>query len=451
MDRGNVTSGAAFKTALRGTGILMLILSMTGIGAFFYIRHHMIADLQDQILEDHLILYETYENADQKALIDAIEALSQPFSSTLHSFGLFDLAGRHLAGQITVLPGQYGWSQISLSGATKEAGQQTQLLVLRRELGGMVLIIGRDLEQIQSKEELLIVTLGIAGLILSLSFLAIGYHSSRISLRKLDGITRVLFAVSQGDQQIRLHISQQNDQIDRVAVAINQNLDRLSDLMATTKASAAAIAHDLRTPLSRAFLALDQAELQVEKGVDPRDALDELGNELSRLRSIFDVILRISRQESPSLTAVPLAPLLADLAETFGPVAEENGQRLTLHPVSPDLVLASDAAMLSQLIANLLQNALNHTPAGTDIAFGASAATHLWVRDNGPGIPESEREKVFALFYSLDPNRTGGGNGLGLALVQAIADRLGARILLSDANPGLQIDIVFFVKNTTGA
>lgn len=441
MDRGNVTSGAAFKTALRGTGLLIVILSVTGCGAFLYMRHHMLRDLQDQILEDSVVLTEIYENADQAAVIDTIDALRQPFDSHLRFFGLFDRAGRPLGGEITVLPPRSGWSELPAP----------PLLVLRRDLGQMVLVIGRDVTQIRDKERLLILTLGVAGAILCLSFLAIGYQSSRKSLRKLDGIARVLFQVSQGDQQVRLHISKQNDQIDRVAVAINQNLDRLSDLMATTKASAAAIAHDLRTPLSRAFLALDQAELAVEKGAEAQGALEDLGQELSRLRSIFDVILRISRldQENPPLTQVPLGPLLADLAETFAPLAEENGQSLTLHPVAPDLVLDTDAAMLSQLIANLLQNALNHTPAGTQISFGAEAG-HIWLRDTGPGIPAAERDKVFALFYSLDPNRTGGGNGLGLALVQAIADRLGARITLSDADPGLRVDLVFFVKDKTG-
>lgn len=441
MDRGNVTSGAAFKTALRGTGLLIFILSVTGLGAFLYIREHMMRDLQDQILEDSVVLTEIYENADQAAVIDTIDALRAPFQSNLRYFGLFDRQGTHLGGEIATMPPRSGWTDLG----------KPPLLVLRRDLGQNVLVIGRDVTQVRDKERLLIITLGAAGVILCLSFLAIGYHSSRLSLRKLDGITRVLFQVSQGDQQVRLHISKQNDQIDRVAVAINQNLDRLSDLMATTKASAAAIAHDLRTPLSRAFLALDQAELLVEKGNDPRNALDDLGTELTRLRSIFDVILRISRldQENLPLSAVSIAPLLADLADTFGPVAEENGQSLTLHPVAADLIWDTDAAMLSQMIANLLQNALNHTPAGTQISLGAEMG-HIWLRDTGPGIPACERDKVFALFYRLDPNRTGGGNGLGLALVQAIAERLGARITLSDAQPGLQVDLVFFVKDKTG-
>ena len=172
--------------------------------------------------------------------------------------------------------------------------------------------------------------------------------------------------------------------------------------------------------------------------------------ELMRLRSIAEAILRIARLEasqgSLGFSRIPLAPLLADLAETFGPVAEEKGQSLSLESVATDLSVTGDAAMLSQLLANLIQNAINHCPAGTAITMGAAAANgtpRLWVADTGPGIPESERERVFELFYRIDPNRTGDGTGLGLALVRAIATRLGARVELSDAGPGLRVDVLF--------
>lgn len=443
MDRGSVTSGAAFTTALRGTGVLLGILLVTGFLSFTYIQHHMMDDLKDRISEDFTVLDEINRDSGQAALIDTLAALRQPFGRALRSFGLFDRAGQHVAGDITALPAQSGWSQ-----SAGAAAQGSPHLLLRRDTGAHILVIGRNIEDIAEKERQLILTLVAAGGILALSFLLIGYRSSASSLRKLDGIATVLAQVSQGDSAVRLHISPQNDQIDRVAVAINRNLDQLSNMIATTKASAAAIAHDLRTPLSRAFLAIDQAQMQADRGADPRDALDVASGELTRLRSIFDVILRISRisQESTPAAAQPLAPLLADLAETFAPVAEENGQSLTLHPVDPGLVIAADGAMISQMLANLLQNALNHCPSGTQIAFGAQGGAgglHLWVADTGPGIPLAERDKVFALFYRLDPSRAGGGNGLGLALVKAIADQLGARITLTDAQPGLRVDIAF--------
>jgi signal transduction histidine kinase len=256
--------------------------------------------------------------------------------------------------------------------------------------------------------------------------------------------------VSEGDTLARLTVTADNDQIDRVARAMNLHLDRLGVLIATTRASAAAIAHDLRTPLSRAFLVLDRAQTALEAGLDPRPAIEGVEAELTRLNSICDTILRISRLEASKggggLGPVALAPLLADLTETFAVLAEERGQILTLAPVPEALEIRGDAAMLSQLMANLLQNATNHCPAGARIGLGVTPLRRgvvLWVVDDAPGIAPEEREKVFAPFYSIDPNRTGGGNGLGLALVKAIADRLGAKIALGDAAPGLRVEVEF--------
>ena len=111
---------------------------------------------------------------------------------------------------------------------------------------------------------------------------------------------------------------------------------------------------------------------------------------------------------------LPLAPLLADLAETFEPLAEDNGQTHTLLPVAAGVAVLGDVAMLVQLVANLIQNAISHCPGGTAIALGAfqaQCAVVLWLADTGPGIPEAEREKVFELFYRDDPNRSEGGQG----------------------------------------
>jgi signal transduction histidine kinase len=280
--------------------------------------------------------------------------------------------------------------------------------------------------------------------------LILGFGASLQTQRKLDHMTRTLDRVSQGDVNARLPVAPGQDQIDRVSAAMNLHLDRLSMLMQTTRASAAAIAHDLRTPLSRAFLLIDRAQTTLDEGQDARDLIDGIEAELVRLNAIFDAIMRISRLETAqaevTFVAVPLAPLLTDLAETFAPVAEERDQSLTLAPVPANLTLRGDAAMLAQLIANLIQNAINHCPAGTAITFGAKAEAgqvRLWISDTGAGIPEAEYDKVFELFYRIDPNRTGGGNGLGMALVKAIAERLGGHIVLSDAKPGLRVDVTF--------
>lgn len=454
MDRASVISGAAFKTAVRGTLILVAILIISSIVAFYYLEHEMLGALEIQITEDQIVLTQIYNETGTEGLIQVISNLRQPLGVNLWVVGLFDAGGQRLAGNIDLAPDLLSWSRRSLPIDGNTVAQQpldtASFYVNRSALDQFTLLVGRNLSLVDLQERRMIIALAVMGVVIGSSFLVLGYRASLHSLRKLDAMADTLDLVSKGDEQARLVVSPQFDQIDRVSRAMNAHLDRLSVLMQTTRASAAAIAHDLRTPLSRAFLLLDRAQTAAEAGDDPRPMIDEIEAELTRLRSIFDAILRISRLEqdkgTAGFTTVFLAPLLADLAETFGAVAEDNGQILILTPVSADLSMTGHATMLSQLVANLLQNAISHCAAGAVITLGASpelGKTKVWVSDNGPGIALSERDRVFELFYRIDTNRTGGGNGLGMALVKAIADRLGGQITLSDASPGLRVDVTF--------
>ena len=458
MDRASVTSGAAFKTAVRGTLILVAILILSGIVAFYYLQREMLGALETQIADDRIVLTQIYGEGGQAALIEVINSLRHPLRVKLWVVGLFDANGQKLAGNIDLAPDLVGWSRRLL---TIEVGDTDQSLtdtarfyVNQSSLDQFSLVVGRNLSLVDLQERRLIIAFAVMGVVIGASFLLLGYWASLQSLRKLDAMAKTLDLVSKGDEHARLLVSPQNDQIDRVSHAMNAHLDRLSVLMQTTRASAAAIAHDLRTPLSRAFLAVDRAQTTIDAGEDPRPMIDEIEAELTRLRSIFDAILRISRLEQDNgtvgFTTVPLAPLLTDLAETFGAVAEEHGQTLTLAAVAADLSVKGEGPMLSQLLANLIQNAINHCAAGNVITLGAdsaSGAVRIWLADTGLGIPKSEQDRVFELFYRIDPNRTGGGNGLGMALVKAIADRLGGRITLSDAGPGLRVEVIFPVQS----
>ncbi len=454
MDRASVTTGAAFKTAVRSTLIMLLVFVVFSVVAFYYLQRAMLDAIELQVTEDKIVLTQIYNEEGPTGLVEAISELRRPLGASLHAVGLFDASGQRLAGNIDIAPSLFGWSRQILALSTSKAlavpNLAASFYLNLSKLDDLTLVVGSNLALVQLQETRMIAALAGLGLALSACFLGLGYAISLKSLRKLKHMGDTLARVSHGETGIRLAISPENDQIDRVAQVMNVHLDRLSELMLATRASAAAIAHDLRTPLTRAYLQLDRAQAALDAGTDPRSQLDQVEGELIRLQSIFDAILRISRLESVADTSgfsqVALAPLLGELAETFGPLAEDNGQTLTLSSVAPDLCIYGDGPMLSQLIANLVQNAINHCPAGTAVSIGAkpeTGAVRIWVSDTGPGIPESERKRVFEIFYRVDPNRTGQGNGLGMALVKAIADHLGAQITLSNAAPGLRVDIVF--------
>ena len=453
MDRGSVTSGAAFKTAVRATLVFAAVLILSAFTAYFYVQQEMTTTLENEIIEDRGLLAQIYADQGELGLVDAINSMRHTLRTEFRAVALFDPSGAKLAGNIDAAPATLGWLRQSVTMVAKSTPTQkvTENFYLNTAmLGPFVLVVGRNLTLIELQEGRMLWAFALMGLVFSAAVLAIGYFTSLQTLIKLERISTTLDLVSQGDPTARADVSDRNDQIDRIARGMNRHLDRLSQLLAVTKASAAAIAHDLRTPLSRAFLSVDSAYAALNKGLDPTAALDGVASELGRLRSVFDAILRISHLESSDarvgLVAVPLAPLLAEMAETFAPIAEERGQTLTLAPVPATLAAPGDPAMLAQLAANLVQNAITHCPAATTIILDATAIngqTRLTVTDNGPGIPAADRDRVFDLFYRNDPNRSGSGNGLGLALVKAIADHIGAKVLLSDAEPGLRVEVIF--------
>jgi signal transduction histidine kinase len=138
-----------------------------------------------------------------------------------------------------------------------------------------------------------------------------------------------------------------------------------------------------------------------------------------------------------------LSELLERVHHLYQPVAEDHQHDLTAS-IEPGVMIVGDAELLTQLFSNLVENALKHTPAGSRICIGLVASPVVAsVTDDGPGIPESQRQKVFRRFYQLSGSRSTGGHGLGLSLVAAIAGLHNGSVTLADAVPGLKVSVQF--------
>jgi signal transduction histidine kinase len=135
---------------------------------------------------------------------------------------------------------------------------------------------------------------------------------------------------------------------------------------------------------------------------------------------------------------VDLSALVTTLAEAYAVVAEEAGKRLEVQVV-PDQRLHGDAALLRQMLSNLMDNALTH--GGQRLRVTLHPGPVLDVADDGPGIPAEEYARVLRRFYRLDRSRGTPGSGLGLALVAAVAKLHGTTPTLSDAAPGLRVTV----------
>ncbi|MBL0901182.1 MAG: hypothetical protein IBJ17_21125, partial [Reyranella sp.] len=222
-------------------------------------------------------------------------------------------------------------------------------------------------------------------------------------------------------------------------------LARIQQLMDGLRQVSSDIAHDLRTPLGRLRQQLEEARERATTTADYRVATEAAIEEADALLETFAALLRIAQVEAgaqrSAFAAFDLSGLVKSLGETYEPVAEDSGHRLDV-AADDGISFTGDRQLVAQLLTNLLENALRHTPVGTKISLRLQkqdGGFRLAVADDGPGIPATEHDKVFDRFYRLDRSRSTAGSGLGLAMVRAIAGLHGLSIRLEDANPGLRV------------
>jgi signal transduction histidine kinase len=201
------------------------------------------------------------------------------------------------------------------------------------------------------------------------------------------------------------------------------------------------IAHDLRSPLTRMRGELERTVAHGTDIEDFRDACAQVMSEADGLLVTFNALLSTAAAAAgmavTEMRMVDLALMAEDIADLYGPVAEDGGLTLSV-AASPGMVVAGNRELLFQALTNLVDNALKYTrpPGQVRIEVAAVGKTvELRVVDTGPGIPPEERENVTQRFARLDKSRSTPGNGLGLSLVAAITRLHGAQLVLCDNVP----------------
>ncbi len=262
-------------------------------------------------------------------------------------------------------------------------------------------------------------------------------------LRALDATAQRITA---GDMGQRVHGDGSGDAFDLIAQRVNSMLDRINGLMEGVRAATDHIAHDLRTPLTRLRNRLDDLREDAQPGTPQRASLESAVNDTDQLLGTFAGLLRLSRIEAQSLQAdaprVPLWSLLEDAQEMYAPIAAERDIRIELS--GEPAQAQGDADQLFQMVLNLLDNAIKYAPDGSVVRLALQPGEHaivIDVADQGAGIPEEDRLRVFDRFERLEAHRGSPGSGLGLSLVRAIATRHGGRIDLLDHHPGLLVRV----------
>ncbi|MBE1284432.1 MAG: HAMP domain-containing protein [Rhodobacteraceae bacterium] len=332
-----------------------------------------------------------------------------------------------------------------------ELGEETRYLQRQTQHG--VILLGENTERQEELRDILATGMQIS---LLASLFAAGLASVWMALRaqkRLNIITDGLADIARGQLDQRI-VVEGNDDLSLVAGRINSTTARLEQAMTDMRVQSSNIAHDLRTPMARLRAEIETSLTKlVEKGrAVTEDDLGEALDQIDQITGTFEALLRLSRIESgagrSNFRSVSLDDLIDRLRETFAPVVEEAGHRLVVEKVAPAPV-HGDPDLLVQLLANLLQNALRYGPVGQTITLRCHQ-TLLSVSDEGPGIPFAEHERVLQPLYQLKADRQGEGLGLGLSLVQAIAELHEAELSLSDGpnGQGLTVTIRFPAQAT---
>lgn len=280
---------------------------------------------------------------------------------------------------------------------------------------------------------------------------------ARAANRRLSALTDTIAEIMSGDMSRRLAIAGTGDEIDRLSGEVNVMLERIERLMRGLKDVSDSIAHDLRTPLNR-MRARIEAALR-DSGGQPADdqsaraALERTIEDADGLIRTFDSLLLVARLEAGAVArrAEPFSvpELLADVADLYEPVAEEQGMAISVMAVASDAeTITAHRQLVSQAVTNLVENAIKYAGNGASAQITLSARRKgadivITVADNGPGIPEALRARALQRFARLDTARSTSGAGLGLSLVAAVAELHGGRIELCDNDPGLRASLVF--------
>ena len=374
--------------------------------------------------------------------------------------------GRPISGSIGASPvarfqGEPAWVSFSLT----EAGLGGQTVRqpargLEEQLpdGGPRLFVGADIGESEAYVGKIIHALWGAGALMILLGLAGGLLISRDASRNAASLTGVIDRARAGDLGARAWVRGTGDEYDELAVGLNDMLERLARSIAGLRHAGDAIAHDLRSPLTRLRARLEAAMIETDAGRgDAREALRQAVEDTDGVLRTFSAVLAIGRLEAaadaPGKTLFDPADLARNVAELYAPVAEDKEIDFKLE-ARPGLALEGNRDVIAQAVANMLDNAAKYTPAGGAIMLRvrrrASGDVEISVTDTGPGIPEADRPRVVERFVRLENSRNEPGAGLGLSLVAAVARAHGGSLELDEgpgmvdgSGPGLRVALVF--------
>jgi signal transduction histidine kinase len=435
-------------SVLQLTLVYVALFGVSVLALFYLIYWSTLGYLERQTNETIQVeingLLEQYERRGASGLADVIAERVRKDDENRSIYLLADAIGRPLAGNLAYLPdaptGQW------LDFVKPEAGGTSTPVRagLIRVGPGLRLLVGRDIRELAQIRQLF-TRASLYGLTLTMALAIAGgvlmAFSARRRLADLNRTTRQIIA---GDLSRRAPLRGSGDEHDELAGNINAMLDQIQGLLEGMRHVGDSVAHDLRGPLTRLR---NRLETLATAEQPRREDLVECVEQVQHVLDTFNALLRIARVESgahrSAFAALDLERIVRDVCELYQAAVDERQIELVC-TVHAGVEVFGDRELLAQALTNLLDNAVKYTPTGGRIVVTLERTedvARLRVADSGPGVPAADRERVLQRFTRLDQARSQPGNGLGLALVNAVTTQHHGRLSLGDNSPGLVVTI----------
>ncbi len=443
-------------TRLIAIHLVLVALSTAAVLAFVYYstRNVIESQVRDVVEAELHGLSDDYRTSGVLGLGRAIERRLASDRSNDSVYLLADRQGRRIAGNLggwpPVVPPGGGWVEVELYRSDRERAAIISAAAITLK-GGERLLVGRDSQAQQQFRATLLSALGWALGVGGVLALASGWFLSRYVGRRVADVVATAEEIVQGDMARRVPVRGGGrgggDEFDRLAATLNRMLDRIQLLVDDLRMVTDGVAHDLRSPLTRLRAHLDAS---LEEGLDEPTRRARIRSALAESEGVlrtFAALMEIARAEAgmgrDQFEPIDLGALAEDVVDLYTPTAAEKG--VTLAREGGGATVAGHPQLLANAVANLVENAIAHTPRGREVtvALESGPAPALTVADRGPGIPGEERDRVLQRFVRLDASRGRPGAGLGLSLVAAVARLHGAALELSDNAPGLRATLRF--------
>ena len=449
-------------TAAKLSALYLLLFTLCAFVLVFYMTAQSVKFLQAQtraaVTEEIDDLAQVYSRGGLVGLLRAIDRRARTPGANLYLIA--DPSGVVLAGNVAQIdPGllskqgwtnePFGYLRFSEEGVEKSHRALANVSLLPN---GMRLMVGRDLGEPERFRSIVQRSLSFALLMMGMGAFLIWFFVGRSALKRMDGMSAASQRIMDGDLTGRLPVSGSGDEFDRLADNLNSMLGRISELNDGLKQVSDNIAHDLKTPLTRLRNRAESALVGKSTSSEYRSALDDMIVQSEQLIRTFNSILMISRLEagysSERLEKVDLSTIAADVVELYEPLAEDANVALTFSDGVPVEVLGN-RELLSQSLSNIVDNAIKYSKGFGDkphvavsVSNGATGP-RLCVTDNGPGIPEADRERATERFVRLEKSRSEPGSGLGLSLAKAVMKLHKGEMLLGSDGEGLKVVLAF--------